>query len=171
MIPKVLFKQKLGFPSTEHPISCFDRWGRRDITLWKWVGSLAVIRPKVSFSSAVCVSRFIPFTLSWSLGRDFCNCCPQAVTLDLLLTSGTTGSMGVWTCSESGTWVRGLSSLSLLKWNQNRYDQCPAQPSPENLPTSANGNKHRDPQSDIMRRARDVGILSTELDILVQSLP
>ena len=53
---------------------------------------------------------------------------------------------------------------------QHSY-QCLAQSSPEKLPPAADGNKYRDPRSDIMQRMRHLGTLSPKRNFSIKSLP
>ncbi|MGE9806615.1 hypothetical protein ACQP3L_39265, partial [Escherichia coli] len=46
-----------------------------------------------------------------------------------------------------------------------------SQPSSEQLPSTAEGSKYRDPQSNIMKRVRDLGTLSRKWDVFIKPLP
>jgi hypothetical protein len=46
-----------------------------------------------------------------------------------------------------------------------------SQPSSQKLPPEAYVYQHRDPESDIMQRVRDLGTLSPKLNLTIKSIP
>ena len=71
-------------------------------------------------------------------------------------------------------------NLTVLKTNKNNnrllditpsLDQYLALNSSKRLLPAADGNKHRDSESDIMQRVRDLGALSPKLNVSIKSIP